>query len=292
MKSFYIKIIVIGFSLILFSGVSYAKSNIKMHADVNDDFTIMYKDLPNEIQLKVTEAQTVPSIINIPENSTITLEVIRAQRELRWHKGGLILCKLKSYTLQDCSVPLDVQDKNIYLTIRKYEEIDKKEAWILGTELVLAQGASVFAPGVDIGYFFIKGAIQRKKHPHWFKAGVRNAYDNSIFWFPQKGKPIELTDGDQVKIKDIKPEKVDKLIEKIDKRNARFERQAAHRIEKKEKKALKRELKHEKKLVNCSVVENAIENEVVEKDVHAEIAETETTVKKDVETEIQEQIEE
>jgi len=256
------------------SGVN-AKSRVKMRADINDDFSIAYKDLPDEIQLKVTEAQIIPNLINIPENSTITLKVIRAQRELRWHNGGLILCKLKSFTLEDCSVPLDVQDKNIYLTVRKHEEIDKKEAWILGTELVLAQGASVFAPGVDIGYFFIKGAIQRKKHPHWFKAGVRNAYDNSIFWFPQKGKPIELNDGDQVKIKDVKVEKVEKLIDKIDKRNARFERQAAHRIEKKNRKALKRELKQERKMLNCSVVENAIENEVVEKDVHAELTDEE-----------------
>jgi len=275
MKSFITKSILILLILMLCTSGVNAKSRVKMRADINDDFSIAYKDLPDEIQFKVTEAQIIPNLINIPENSTITLKVIRAQRELRWHNGGLILCKLKSFTLEDCSVPLDVQDKNIYLTVRKHEEIDKKEAWILGTELVLAQGASVFAPGVDIGYFFIKGAIQRKKHPHWFKAGVRNAYDNSIFWFPQKGKPIELNDGDQVKIKDVKVEKVEKLIDKIDKRNARFERQAAHRIEKKNRKALKRELKQERKMLNCSVVENAIENEVVEKDVHAELTDEE-----------------
>ena len=129
---------------------------------------------------------------------------------------------------------------------------------------------------LDIGYFFAKGAILRKKDKNWFKAGVKNAYDNSIFWFPQKGKPIELTDNDQVQIKDIKSEKVEKLAEKIDKRNARFERQAAHRIAKLDKKTLKRTLKNEKKSVNASVVENAIENEIIEKNVHAELANLKT----------------
>lgn len=250
---------------------TFAKSNIKMRADVAEEFTVKNQELPDEISFKITKSKTIPDVISIPENSIINLKVIRAQRELRWHKGGLILCKLVSYTPEDCDVPIDISDKELYLTVRKYEPIDKKEAWILETEIVVMQGASFFAPGVDIGYFFLKGAIQRQKHPNWFKAGVRNAYDNSIFWFPQKGKPIELTDGDQVEIKDIKTKKVDKLVQKIDKRNARFERQAAKRIARKEEKSFKRELKNEKKLVDCSTVENVIENIVVDRSVLAEI---------------------
>lgn len=250
----------------------YAKSNIKMRADVNEDFTIKNQELPDEISFKTTQAKTISNVVTIPENSLIKLEVLKAQRELRWHKGGLILCKLVSYTPEEVSnIPIDVSDKDIYLVIRKYEPIDKKEAWIIGTEIVVMQGAAFFAPGADIGYFFLKGAIQRKKHPNWFKAGVMNAYDNSIFWFPQKGKTIELDENSQVQIKDISPENAEKLAKKIDKRTERFERQAAHRIAKKDAKALKRQMKNEKKLVNCSVVEDVIENVTVERSVLAEI---------------------
>ena len=265
MKKSLVKSFIILLVFLMPFSTAFAKSNVKMRADVAEEFTVKNQELPDEISFKITKSKT------IPENSIINLKVIRAQRELRWHKGGLILCKLVSFTPEDYDVPVDISEKELYLTVRKYEPIDKKEAWILGTEIVVMQGASFFAPGVDIGYFFLKGAIQRQKHPNWFKAGVRNAYDNSIFWFPQKGKPIELADGDQVEIKDIKTKKVDKLVQKIDKRNARFERQAAKRIARKEEKSFKRELKNEKKLVDCTTVENVIENIVVDRSVLAEI---------------------
>ena len=272
MRKTIINLFAVIFILTLFVGDALAKHNIKMIADVQTDFTAKSTELPNEITFKTTESRTIPNVISIPAGSLVTLEVLKAQRELRWHKSGQILCKIKSFTPEGSVMPIDISDKNIHLTVKKHEEINKKEAWILGTEIVVMQGASFFAPGVDIAYFFTKGAIQRQKHPNWFKAGVRNAYDNSIFWFPQKGKPIELEEGHQVQIKDISPEKVEKLAKSIDKRNARFERQAAHRIAKLDKKILKRALKNEEKSVNVSVVESAIENEIIEKNVHAELA--------------------
>ena len=272
MKRAKTKIFVLLLLLLFCVNESFAMRDVKMLANIDGEFTVKNQELPDEISLKITKSKTIPDVITIPENSIITLEVIKAQRELRWHKGGLILCKLKSYTPETTDIPLDVQDKDIYLVVRKYEKINKKEAWILGTEIVVFQGASFFAPGVDIGYFFLKGAILRQKHPNWFKAGVRNAYDNSIFWFPQKGKPIELSVGDDVQIKDIEAKKVDKLVTKIDKRNARFERQALKRIARKDEKIFKRELRNEKKLVDCSVVEDAVENVVVERNVLAEIS--------------------
>ena len=265
-KSFIILLIF----LMPFSAVS-AKNSIKMRADVAQEFTVKNQELPDEISFVITKSKTIPDVISIPENSIVTMKVIKAQRELRWHKSGLILCKLISYTPETSDTPIDISDKDLYLTVRKYEPINKKEAWILGTEIVVFQGASFFAPGVDIGYFFLKGAILRQKHPHWFKAGVRNAYDNSIFWFPQKGKPIELSEGEQVDIKDITQEKAQKLEKIIDKRNARFERQAAKRIARKEAKSFKKELKNDRKLVDCTTVEQAIESVVVDRSVLAKI---------------------
>ena len=251
-----------------------AKNNIEMLADVDTEFTIKYKELPGEISFVTTEAKTIPNIISIPSGSTVLLEVIKAQKELRWHKSGYILCKLKSYTPENLTVPIDVSDKDLYLLVRKYEKINKIEATIIGVELVLAQGAAFFAPGVDIAYYFVKGAIQRKKHPNWFKAGVHNAYDNSICWFWLKGKPIELSEGDMVSIKDIKTSKVNKLEKKIDKRFARYERQANKRIQKKDRITQKRYNKNEKKMVSCKIVEDGIETIVIDR---ASIANTETS---------------
>lgn len=276
MKELLTKSFIIFMAILMPFNAVFAKHSVKMRADVNEEFSVKNQELPDEISFKITQSKTIPDVITIPEGSLITVKVVRAQRELRWHKSGLILCKLISFTPETTDIPVDISDKDLYLTVTKYEAINKKEAWILGTEIIVFQGASFFAPGVDIGYFFLKGAIQREKHPNWFKAGVRNAYDNSIFWFPQKGKPIEIGEGDQVQIKDIKANKVEKLTKKIDKRNARFERQAAKRIARKDEKSFKRELKNEKKMINCAVVEDAIESVVVDRSVLAEILDQNT----------------
>ena len=272
MKNSVKKILSVILIMMLTTSLAPAKNNkINLIADVNSDLTIKTTELPDEITFKTKEIRKITEELSIPEGASVTLEVLKAQRELRWHKSGLILCKLKSYQPELAEKPIDVSDKELYLVARKYEPIDKKEATLIGIELVLAQGASFFAPGVDIAYFFTKGAIQRKKDPQWFKAGVYNAYENSICWFWLKGKPFELSEGEMVQIKTIKPEKVEKLSAKIDKRTARFERQAGKRIARLDEKRLKKDLKDEKKMVNCSVVENAIENIVVNRSVIAEI---------------------
>jgi hypothetical protein len=136
---------------------------------------------------------------------------------------------------------IDISDKDIYFVVRKYESLNKKEAGIIGTELVLTQAASIvascfiiFAP-VDIAYFFTKGAIVRKKNPNWFKSGVMEAYDNSIFWFQLKGKPIELAEGDEIKLQSISKEKAEKINNKIEKRNYKKELKKQKREEKAKK---------------------------------------------------------
>jgi len=234
-KKFIIIAILLSFS------AAYAKDNIKFVAQIGHDFSVY--EQPQEVQFKTQKKMVILNEIEIPQRSIITMQTIQAQRERRWHKSGYILCKLKSYKTETGDEPIDISDKNIYMIARKYEPVNKKEVAITGTEILLAQAASFFAPGVDILYFFTKGAIQRKKDPHWFKAGVSNAYENSICWFWLKGKPIEVQHGDLVKIKDIKEEKVFKLKDQIEKRNAKL----AIKQEKKELKAAKKLAKAEEK---------------------------------------------
>lgn len=240
-----------------------AKDRIKILADMDTGFSLQNKELPEEISFVATQAETVDTI-TIPQDSRITAKVLCAEQERRWHKSGIIICKVKNYCPEGVETPIDVSERDIYLIVRKFEPINKKEAWILGTEIFLLSGASFFAPGVDVGYFFLKGAVIGDKHPNRFIAGVHNAYDNSICWFWLKGKPIELNPDDLAKAKNITPKKAQKLIAGAQRRNLKREIRYEKRIKKLDKKFAKREYKYDKKMVKCSVVEQAIEAELAD----------------------------
>lgn len=225
MREKYQKIIAIFLIILITASPISASEKIKFVSKINHEFSLA--EMPDTIEIVTSQDISANNELLIPKNSTVTADVMQAQKERRWHKSGYILCKLRNYTKENETVPIDISDKDIYLIGRKYEEINKKDATILGTELVLTQAASIvgslfifFAP-VDIVYFFTKGAIQREKDPNWFKAGFYNAYDNSIMWFWFKGKPIDLAENDSLQLKSIKEGKALKLTKKIEKRKAK-----------------------------------------------------------------------
>jgi len=256
------------FTIIFALGFSpaIAEEKIKILADVDTGFTMHIQDLPEEISFVAAKSQTIPNLITIPEDSRVVVSIINAEVERRWHKSGIIIGKIKNYTPDGVETPIDVSDKEIYVVIRRYEPINKKEAWIIGTEIVVMSGASFFAPGVDVGYFFLKGAALKNKHENRFLSGVSNAYDNSICWFWLKGKPIELKPDDLASVKSISKEKAEKLISKVEKRNAKRVEKYGRKIAKLERKIEKREYKNSQKEVYCAVVENAIEDELFAND--------------------------
>ena len=241
-----------------------AKNNIKMLADMNTKFDLHSQDLPEEITFVVAETKTIPDIITIPEDSLVTVEVINAEVERRWHKSGLVIGRIKSYQPDGVENPIDVTDRGIYLILRKYVPVNVKEAWIIGTEIVVMTGASFFAPGVDVGYFFLKGLVLGTYHPNRFISGVHCLYENSICWFWLKGKPMELSENDLATAKGISEEKAKKLITKIEKRNVKREIKSYKKILKRSDKMAKRQYKYEKKEVYCSVVEQVINAELEE----------------------------
>lgn len=219
MEFFFKRVIVIFLLFIIAVLPVNAKDNIKLITHMDKRFYL--SNIPSEVYFRTIKKITILNEITIPQRSIVTAEVIQAQKERRWHKSGYILCKIKSYTLEYTNETFDISDKNIYLVARKYEPVNKKEASILATEILLTQAASFFAPGVDILYFFTKGAILREKDPNWFKAGVSNAYDNSICWFWLKGKPINLNKDEKVQLKSIKEDKALKLKTQIEQRKAK-----------------------------------------------------------------------
>ena len=198
----------------------------KFHAGILNEFNTN-ENIPEQISFSVTEEVKINDNLTIPAESTLIVKVFEFQKEKRWHKNGFFICNLLSYKPVETEETVDVSDKEIYFIARKYEPINKKEAGILGAEIILTQAASIvascfiFVAPVDIAYFFTKGAIQREKNPNWFKAGVSNAYDNSLFWFWLKGKPIDLAEGESVKLQEIPKKRADKINSKIAKRNAK-----------------------------------------------------------------------
>ena len=251
LKKFFILFLVFNFTFM----PVMAKDNLKMYGNIHHEFSTL--DIPEVVYIKTKADNILPDGTIIPEGSKVGFDIMQVQKERRWHKSGYILCKLKDYTLQGEETSVDLSDKNIYLAIRKYEPIDGKEAAILTTEIILTQAAGIvgscfifFAP-VDIAYFFTKGAIRREKHHNWFKAGVYDAYDNSIFWFWLKGKPIELQEFDDVQVKMLSEKKAAKLNKQIAKRNLK-------QTIKDEKKALKQEVKEEK--INAKLAKEQAKN--------------------------------
>lgn len=279
MREFFKRIVVVYMLLAFMLSVpAYAKSNVKFISNINHDFST--SDMPEFVQFKTVKKVTVADGVTIPQRSLITAKTIQSQKERRWHKSGYIICKVLNYVTEYDEKLYDISDKNLYLVARKYEPINKKAAAILATEIVLAQAASVFAPGVDILYFFTKGAIIREQHPNWFRAGVANAYENSICWFWLKGKPIELEADDKVQLKDISETKAMKLKEQIivrrEKQTLKDNKKEANIAVKLDKKAVRKQLDYETKDV-LSRVEEISEEVYAEADLYKQL-EKETQV--------------
>lgn len=216
------------------------KSNAKVHTDYNiSDENIKIIEFSPDKNIKISKN------VDIPPKAKIKAQIIQTQREKRWHKSGFLICKLIDFTLE--GVTVDISEYDAYLIARKYEPIDKKEAAILATEIIVMGGASVFAPGVDIGYFFAKGAILRKKDKNWFKAGVMNAYDNSICWFWLKGKPINLVQNDEISLKHIDVQDAKDMSAKIKYKKDKVAFKKEKRIVKTDVKNINKEYKQELK---------------------------------------------
>jgi len=228
-----------------------AKSVVRAKARMTSEYSIG-ENAPIEIKFMPGRKVNFGRGVIVQSKSVIKAEVYQAQKERRWHKSAFVICKLLSYTEPDSEEEIDISNRDIYMVARKYERIDPKEAAILGTELTTTSVASIFLPGVDIAYFFTKGAILRRKNPNWFKAGVSNAYDNSICWFWLKGKPIDVQSGDEIQLVSIKKTKARKIKAKADKKLAKQKKKMANKIAKKELKQAKKAAKVTGQIVDKS----------------------------------------
>lgn len=261
LKSFLV--LILTFSL-TFAPVA-AKDGIILTAGLTED--LKTDNILPEVRFVPTQSIVIDEENTIPEGAIVTAEIIKIQKERRWHKSGFIVCKLKGYQDDKTGQYVDLSSGEIYFTAYKYEQLDKKEASILATEIVLTQAVALFAPGVDILYFFVKGAIQGKKDANRFKAGVHNAYDNSVCWFWLKGKPIDLDKSEQVQIKEINDKKALKLTKQIERRNQKQAfKDGKKQVKlnyKEQKKIIKTAYKEQKQLQKNKLEDNEAEESII-----------------------------
>ena len=288
MKKIITLFIILAFVLMPFQSVEAAKTK----GSICHEFS-KYR-VAEDISFVINEPVTINDEISIPEKSTLNAKFMMYRNERRWHRSGFFVCRLMNYTNGENGEIVDVSDKDIYFMAKKYEQLDKKEAAILTTEIIVTQAASIvgscfiiFAP-VDIAYFFTKGAIQREKHHNWFKAGVFNAYDNSIFWFWLKGRPIELEEGDGIKVKTLKKKKAVKLeqkmqkaIEKQNKKDEKANLKEQKKLDKYEAKCAKKKEKQDKKIANDQIKNNKRQAKILAKQLKKEQKKLEKQQKED-----------
>jgi hypothetical protein len=195
-----------------------AKENTKPVGVIQQNYDIT--NLDDRIAFKISNNLNLSRNILIPRNSIIMVRVLKIQDCRRWHKSAFLLAHMISYIPDGEADIINVEDKDIYILIRKYDAIDKKQAAKTAAEITATTAAAFVLPGVDIAYYFTKGAIKKEEGKTRFKSGVSSAYTNSIFWFWLKGKPLDLGEEATIIIKEIDKEKAMKLKEKIEKRTA------------------------------------------------------------------------
>lgn len=189
--------------LLLFLGIIFisalpvlAVDGVKFHSEMCSYYNPT-TDINNVITFKPFSDINYNGV-NIKKDSIVKAKVESSEDAKRFHKSGFIKIKFLEVNNNNCIDCL--ADKNLYGIARKYDKIDKKEAAKTGAELTTTTVAGFLLPGIDIAYYFVKGAIQNTKADTRFKSGVHNAYDNSIMWVFLKGKSIELTQGDMITI--------------------------------------------------------------------------------------------
>jgi len=186
----------ITFIMVFALGVAYASDGVKFRAEMLCDFD---PDNIAQVSVKFKPLSDVSySDIELPTNSTVTVSVISTQSEKRFHKSGFFRFNIDSCESNGTCVK--IYNPNVVGVGKKYDQIDKKEAAKTGAELTTTTVAGFMLPGVDLAYYFVKGAIQNEKADTRFKSGIHNAYDNSVFWFFMKGKPISLKQGDLITV--------------------------------------------------------------------------------------------
>jgi len=195
---------------LLFSNNALAFKKVNIIAHVID--MELYNDRNSVVYFKSESDAELKNVAYLPKKAILKAEVCLIQKEKRWHKSAYAILKVLSFKPESSDEIVDVSNDNIYLTVRKYDPVDAPYVAKTGIELGAATAASFFLPGVDVAYYFTKGALLRNKNENWFKSGVSEVYDNSIFWFIEKGKSMELEDNLEVRLKSISDKKIKKAL--------------------------------------------------------------------------------
>ena len=173
------------------------------------------------VTFKISQDLILSNGTVIPKNSIIIVDILDIQNARRWHKSAFLVSKLRGYSINEETNAINKENDDIYLVIRKYEELNKKELGKTAVEVGTTTAVSFFIPGIDIAYYFTKGAIKNDNGSNRFTSGISTAYENSIFWFWLKGKSLDLDENVSIKLQEVSAQRAEKLLSDIDKRKER-----------------------------------------------------------------------
>lgn len=184
--------------LCIFIQPSFAQEKTKIIGQIKTDFTV--ETIGKYISIYMNTPYKIDDNLKIPKGSIVNIYIENTSKEKRFHKSGFFIGKLIDYTTPIENKKNIIEDRNILVVGRKYEEMNATDIARTGTEFTITTIAGFVIPGSDIAYYFTKGAIINDTGKR-FKSGVHCAYDNSILWLILKGKPINLQKGDYIILK-------------------------------------------------------------------------------------------
>lgn len=199
------------FIIFLFVQPAFSHENTKVIGQLQDELST--ETIGKSIPLTLTTSWEIDEKTNISQGSIINIYIENSSKEKRFHRSGFFIGKLLNYSDPITKETTNIEEKNILVVGRKYDEINASDVAKTGTEFTATTIVGFLVPGSDIVYYFTKGAIKNETGTR-FKSGVHCAYDNSIFWLILKGKPINLQKGDYVILKSPKKSEL-KLLDEV-----------------------------------------------------------------------------
>ncbi len=181
--------------LILFFTVATANAKtvqVESLSVVNQNSTSPY------IKAKVCKETSLNDEYILKEGTIIEGEIIDVVEPKRAKRDAYIVVRPISF--EENGNIQNVEDKNFIIKVFDYKKIDYKNAAV---NAGLSVG-SYFVKGIQYAYRFSEGIIKPDEGESRIKSGFTNVYENSPLSLIEKGKDVDIQEGDLLKFKFIR----------------------------------------------------------------------------------------
>lgn len=155
------------------------------------------KQIPKLLTLKVPAQEIDGGNIQLEKEVLIRVKVIEINQAKRGKRDGYITTKLLAYTVPSPeNETVDLTDRNIELTIKRYSEKDFKGLAKSAATVVVGQVAGI--PFLSQGVAAVKGAVKPKEGKSRIKSAGISVYESTPLSYFNKGENLELAIGDKL----------------------------------------------------------------------------------------------